>query len=88
MDQRRNSGHHRPDHLGGLARARSVRDPIARRQPASVAALPAGHLLADHFPGECTVKAHRAQVMEKLQVTSLAELVHVAEQFGTSIQRT
>src|SRR5262249_32651061 len=26
-----------------------------------------------------TVKAHRAQVMEKLQVTSLAELVHVAD---------
>jgi FixJ family two-component response regulator len=35
---------------------------------------------------ERTVKAHRAQVMEKMQVTSLAELVHVAEQLqaGTS----
>jgi RNA polymerase sigma factor (sigma-70 family) len=29
---------------------------------------------------ERTVKAHRAQVLEKMQVTSLAELVHVADQ--------
>jgi RNA polymerase sigma factor (sigma-70 family) len=29
---------------------------------------------------ERTVKAHRAQVMEKMQVTSLAELVHAADQ--------
>jgi FixJ family two-component response regulator len=29
---------------------------------------------------ERTVKAHRAQVMEKLHATSLAELVHIAEQ--------
>jgi RNA polymerase sigma factor (sigma-70 family) len=29
---------------------------------------------------ERTVKAHRAQVVEKMQVTSLAELVHVADQ--------
>jgi FixJ family two-component response regulator len=29
---------------------------------------------------ERTVKAHRAQVMDKMHVTSLAELVHVAEQ--------
>ena len=27
-----------------------------------------------------TVKAHRAHVMTKMQVTSLAELIHVAEQ--------
>jgi FixJ family two-component response regulator len=27
-----------------------------------------------------TVKAHRAHVMAKMQVTSLAELIHVAEQ--------
>ena len=30
-----------------------------------------------------TVKAHRGQVMEKLQVASLVELVHLAEQFQT-----
>ena len=29
---------------------------------------------------ERTIKAHRAQVMEKMQVASVAELVHVAEQ--------
>jgi FixJ family two-component response regulator len=31
---------------------------------------------------ERTVKAHRARVMEKMQVTSLAELIHVAEHLG------
>jgi FixJ family two-component response regulator len=31
---------------------------------------------------ERTVKAHRAQVMEKLQATSLAELVHIAERLS------
>jgi FixJ family two-component response regulator len=34
---------------------------------------------------ERTVKAHRAQVMEKLQVTSLADLVRVAEKLQTHI---
>jgi len=31
---------------------------------------------------ERTVKAHRAQVMEKMQVTSLADLVRIAEHFN------
>jgi len=31
---------------------------------------------------ERTIKAHRAQVMAKMQVASVAELVHVAEQLG------
>jgi RNA polymerase sigma factor (sigma-70 family) len=34
---------------------------------------------------ERTVKAHRAQVVEKMQVTSLAELVHVADQLQAHI---
>jgi FixJ family two-component response regulator len=34
---------------------------------------------------ERTVKAHRAQVMEKLQVSSLAELVRVAEKVRTHV---
>jgi FixJ family two-component response regulator len=34
---------------------------------------------------ERTVKAHRAQVMEKLQVTSVAELVRVAEKVRTHV---
>jgi RNA polymerase sigma factor (sigma-70 family) len=36
-------------------------------------------IAAELGTSERTVKAHRAQVMEKLQVTSLAELVHVAD---------
>ncbi|ODM79750.1 DNA-binding response regulator [Bradyrhizobium elkanii] len=32
---------------------------------------------------ERTIKAHRHQVMEKMQVQSLAELVSIAEQLGT-----
>jgi FixJ family two-component response regulator len=31
---------------------------------------------------ERTIKAHRAHVMEKMQVTSVAELVHIANQLG------
>jgi len=36
-------------------------------------------IAAELGTSERTVKAHRAQVMEKLRVTSLAELVHVAD---------
>lgn len=32
---------------------------------------------------ERTIKAHRHQVMEKMQVQSLAELVSIAERLGT-----
>jgi FixJ family two-component response regulator len=38
------------------------------------------HVATELGISERTVKAHRAQVMEKMQVTSLAELVHIAEQ--------
>jgi FixJ family two-component response regulator len=34
---------------------------------------------------ERTVKAHRAQVMEKMQAASLADLVHVADQLRTHV---
>jgi FixJ family two-component response regulator len=34
---------------------------------------------------ERTVKAHRAQVMEKMQVASVAELVHVADQLSSDL---
>ena len=34
---------------------------------------------------ERTVKIHRARVMEKMQVVSLAELVHVAEHLGLGL---
>jgi FixJ family two-component response regulator len=37
-------------------------------------------IAAELGTAERTVKAHRAQVMEKMQVASLAELVHAAEQ--------
>jgi FixJ family two-component response regulator len=37
-------------------------------------------IAAELGTAERTVKAHRAQVMEKMRVASLAELVHVAEQ--------
>jgi len=37
---------------------------------------------------ERTIKAHRAQVMEKMQVASVAELVHVAEQLREGPART
>jgi len=37
-------------------------------------------IAADLGASERTIKAHRAQVMEKMNVASLAELVHVADQ--------
>ena len=40
------------------------------------------HIAAELGVAERTVKAHRAQVMEKMRVESLAELVRLAEQLG------
>ena len=37
---------------------------------------------------ERTIKAHRAQVMAKMQVASVAELVHIAEQLGPEPARS
>jgi FixJ family two-component response regulator len=41
-------------------------------------------IAADLGTAERTVKAHRAHVMEKLNVASVAELVHVAEQLKSA----
>jgi FixJ family two-component response regulator len=38
------------------------------------------HIATELGTSERTVKAHRAQVMDKMHVSSVAELVHVAEQ--------
>jgi FixJ family two-component response regulator len=42
-------------------------------------------IAADLGTAERTVKAHRAHVMEKLNVASVAELVHVAEQLKSAM---
>jgi FixJ family two-component response regulator len=42
-------------------------------------------IAADLGTAERTVKAHRAHVMEKLNVASVAELVHVAEQLKSTM---
>jgi FixJ family two-component response regulator len=46
------------------------------------------HMATELGISERTVKAHRAQVMEKMHVSSLAELVHIAEQLtaGTALR--
>jgi FixJ family two-component response regulator len=46
------------------------------------------HVAAELGISERTVKAHRAQVMEKMNVTSLAELVHIAEQLEAGSPNT
>ena len=44
-------------------------------------------IAADLGTAERTIKAHRAQVMEKMQVASVAELVHVADQLNAAAHR-
>jgi FixJ family two-component response regulator len=57
---------------------------LSPREGAVFALVVAGKLnkqiAAELGTSERTVKAHRSQVMEKMQVTSLAELIQVAEQ--------
>jgi FixJ family two-component response regulator len=43
------------------------------------------HIAVELEISERTVKAHRAHVMEKMHATSLAELVHIAEQLKSEI---
>jgi len=68
------------DRLGSL---RSRFGTLTARELAVLTRVVAGKLnkqiAAELGTSERTVKAHRAHVMEKLQVTSLAELIHVAE---------
>jgi FixJ family two-component response regulator len=45
-------------------------------------------IAAELGTSERTVKAHRAQVMAKMQVTSLAELVHIADRLQAHVQAT
>ena len=65
---------------------------LTRREQAVLAHVVAGKLnkqIATKLEiSERTVKAHRAKVMEKMQVTSLAELVLLAEQLPKSTQPT
>ena len=60
---------------------------LSSRERAVLALVVAGklnkHIAAELGISERTVKAHRAQVMEKMHVNSLAELVHIADQLKT-----
>jgi FixJ family two-component response regulator len=71
----------------GAARARfETLTPRERAVFALVAAGKANKQIAAQLGiSERTVKAHRAQVVEKMQVASLAELVHVADQLQAHI---
>src|SRR5262245_42045383 len=71
----------------GTLRARSESlTPREREVFTLVAAGKANKQIATELgTSERTVKAHRAQVMQKMQVTSLAELVHVADQLQAPI---
>jgi FixJ family two-component response regulator len=68
----------------GLLRSRF--DGLTSRERAVFTLVVAGKLnkqiAAELGISERTVKAHRAQVMEKMQVASLADLVHVADQLS------
>jgi FixJ family two-component response regulator len=67
----------------GLGLLRSRFETLTAREQAVFTSVVAGKLnkqiAAELGISERTVKAHRAQVMAKMQVTSLAKLVHVAE---------
>jgi FixJ family two-component response regulator len=73
------------------ARAQALRaryETLTPREREVFAGVVAGKLnkqiAAELGTAERTVKAHRAQVMDKMQVASVAELVHIAAQLGAS----
>jgi FixJ family two-component response regulator len=79
------------DNRAARDRLRALRarfETLTPREGAVLALVVAGKLnkqiAAELGTSERTVKAHRSQVMEKMQVTSLAELIHVAEQLHAS----
>jgi FixJ family two-component response regulator len=45
-------------------------------------------IAADLNVGEVTIKLHRAQVMRKMMVRSVAELVRAADKLGVSVPST
>jgi FixJ family two-component response regulator len=71
------------DRLGTL---RSRFDTLTSRELAVFTLVVAGKLnkqiAAELGTSQRTVKAHRSHVMAKMQVTSLAELIHIAEHLG------
>jgi FixJ family two-component response regulator len=71
---------------------RSSYDGLTPRERAVFAGVVAGKLnkqiAAELGVSERTVKAHRSQLMEKMHVSSLAELVHVADQFLSGVPDT
>jgi FixJ family two-component response regulator len=73
---------------GKVSELQSRYENLTGRERAVLALVVAGKLnkqIAGELKiSERTVKAHRAKVMGKMRVTSLAELVHLAEQLPTS----
>jgi FixJ family two-component response regulator len=77
---------------GRASALRSRYETLTERERAVFSLVVAGklnkHIATELAISERTVKAHRAQVMEKMHVRSLAELVHIAEQLqaGASLR--
>jgi FixJ family two-component response regulator len=71
-------------HYARLSLLRSRYETLTRRESEVFGQVIVGKLnkqiAADIGATERTVKAHRARVMEKMRVTSVAELVHIADQ--------
>jgi FixJ family two-component response regulator len=72
----------------GLRALRARYDTLTPREREVFAGVVAGKLnkqiARDLGTAERTVKAHRAHMMQKMQVASLAELVHVADRLGAA----
>jgi len=75
----------------GLRALRARYETLTPREREVFAGVVAGKLnkqiATDLGTAERTVKAHRAHMMEKMQVSSIAELVHVADQLNAAAQQ-